>query len=229
MMTPNEVQNGRTTLPGEPGSGSAWRVVLASASPARLKLLRQAGIQPEVVVSAVDESQLGGAAPAVLATGLAELKATTVYTRLTAGRASDQPADRLIVIGCDSVLDVAGEALGKPGSAAAATALWRRLRGSRAGLVTGHHLIVVDAQGERRITRAARTDVSFAWLDDDEIEAYAATGEPEQVAGGFTIDGLGGPFVTGVVGDPHNVVGLSLPLLRLMLAELGVRWTTLWP
>jgi septum formation protein len=95
-------------------------------------------------------------------------------------------------------------------------------------LVTGHHLIVHDALGTRRANRVARTVVHFADLLDEEIRAYAATGEPERVAGGFTIDGLGGPFVTRLEGDPHNVVGLSLPLLRMMLADLGWRWTDLW-
>ncbi|MDR1807784.1 MAG: Maf family nucleotide pyrophosphatase [Propionibacteriaceae bacterium] len=196
------------------------RFVLASASPARLLTLQHAGIDPEVIVSEVDESRVDEPDPVALSARLAELKAEAVFARLG-------PGD-VLVVGCDSVLAFEGRPAGKPGSAEAAIALWRRTRGKTAALVTGHHVIVRTAAGTRRATRSARTVVHFADLSDAEIAAYAATGEPSRVAGGFTIDGLGGPFVTGLEGDPHNVVGLSLPLLRMMLADLGIRWTDLW-
>ncbi|MDR1512378.1 MAG: Maf family nucleotide pyrophosphatase [Propionibacteriaceae bacterium] len=201
-------------------AGPAMRFVLASASPARRHTLRQAGVFPDVVVSDVDESAVTAADPAALAATLAELKAESVFARLDAGA--------VVVVGCDSLLEFEGRPCGKPGSPEAAVALWKRTRGRTAVLVTGHHVVVRDAAGTRRATRSARTVVHFADLADSEIEAYAATGEPERVAGGFTIDGLGGPFVTRLEGDPHNVVGLSLPLLRMMLADLGVAWTSLW-
>jgi septum formation protein len=197
------------------------RLVLASASPGRLDTLVRAGVTPEVIVSDVDESGVEAPDPAGLALKLAELKAEAVFARLEPDRA-------VALVGCDSVLDFEGRALGKPGSAEAAVALWQRIRGRTGTLVTGHHVVVRDAAGTRRATRAAKTVVHFADLLDSEIAAYAATGEPTRVAGGFTIDRLGGPFVTRLEGDPHNVVGLSLPLLRMMLADLGVKWTDLW-
>ena len=199
----------------------AARFVLASASPARRALLQRAGLAPEVIVSHVDESRATQTDPAALASHLAELKAEAVFVLLP-------PDGDLIVVGCDSVLAFEGRPLGKPGSPEAVVALWRRTRGRTAVLVTGHHVVVQDKDGTRRANRVARTIVHFADLSDAEIAAYAATGEPERVAGGFTIDGLGGPFVTRLEGDPHNVVGLSLPLLRMMLADLGRPWTDLW-
>jgi septum formation protein len=194
----------------------APRLVLASRSPARLKTLRQAGLRPEVIVSGVDESQVDEEEPSALALRLAQLKAVAV--------AADQP--RALVLGCDSVLELDGEVLGKPADAADAVARWRRMRGSAGILHTGHCLI--DTHREVWLARAAATQVRFADVSDEEIDAYVATGEPLEVAGAFTIDGLGGAFVTGVTGDPHNVVGLSLPLLRHMLEELGFLWTDFW-
>jgi septum formation protein len=193
---------------------------LASASPARLATLRAAGIDPEVVVSEVDESAIAADSPAELAQLLARAKAEAVWSAL------GQPGDCL-VIGADSILDFEGVPLGKPGTAAAAAALLRRTSGHSGVLVTGHHLIVAQAEVQRR-TQVASTIVHVAALSGAEIDAYVATGEPLQVAGGFTIDGLGGPFIAGIEGDHHNVVGLSLPLLRLMLADCGVPWPTLW-
>lgn len=183
-------------------------VVLASASPARLKLLRQIGIDPEVIVSGVDESAVAGPAADVALT-LAVRKATAV----AAGRPDT------LVLGCDSVLELDGEAHGKPANAADAITRWRRMRGRIGVLHTGHCLI--DTRSGRDAAAVASTVVHFADLTDDEIEAYVATGEPLRVAGAFTIDGLGGAFVERIEGDPHNVVGLSLPLLRRMLADLG--------
>jgi septum formation protein len=193
--------------------------VLASASPARLATLRSAGLDPVVVVSGVDESQLDGLPPAELALQLAELKCGAV-----AGRA-EVPAAAL-VLGCDSVLELDGEALGKPGDADEAVRRWRRMRGRSGVLLTGHCLR--DTATGKVVAATASTIVHFADLDDDEIAAYVATGEPLWVAGAFTVDGLGGAFVRAIEGDHHNVVGVSLPLLRELVAELGHTWTGLW-
>lgn len=195
------------------------RLVLASASPARLATLRNAGLRPDVVVSGVDESQLASDDPAELALGLARLKAQAVADRLEA----EGPA---WVIGCDSVLAIDGDVHGKPVDEAEARARWRRMRGRSGVLHTGHCL--VDTGARREVARAAHTVVHFAEPTDEELDAYLATGEPLQVAGAFTLDGLGGAFVRGIEGDPHTVVGIGLPLLREMFAEIGVRWTDLW-
>ena len=194
-------------------------LVLASASPARLATLRSAGVEPVVIVSGVDESQLDGLPPAELALQLAELKCAAV-----AGRPEVPP--RALVLGCDSVLELDGAALGKPADAEDATARWRAMRG-RSGVLHSGHCLRDTADG-RVASATASTVVHFADVDDDEIATYVATGEPLHVAGAFTVDGLGGAFVTGIEGDHHNVVGLSLPLLRTLLAELGHRWTDLW-
>ncbi|WP_211220979.1 Maf family protein [Nocardioides insulae] len=193
--------------------------VLASQSPARLATLRSAGVEPTVIVSGVDEDQLAGLPPAELALQLAELKCAAV-----AGR-PEVPADAL-VLGCDSVLELDGEALGKPGTPEEAVRRWQAMRGRTGVLVSGHAL--TDVASGRTAAATASTTVHFADLDDEEIAAYVATGEPLHVAGAFTVDGLGGAFVTGIEGDHHNVVGVSLPLLRELVAELGHRWTDLW-
>ncbi len=195
---------------------AAPRLVLASASPARLATLRRAGLDPEVVVSGVDESTVEVTDAADYTTKLAQLKAVAV--------AADQK--NAVVVGCDSVLDLDGEILGKPRDEADAVDRWRRMRGRAGVLHTGH--CVIDTQREVWIARSAATQVRFAHVTDDEVAAYVATGEPGQVAGAFTLDGLGGAFVSGITGDPHNVVGISLPLLRLMLDELGFAWTDFW-
>jgi septum formation protein len=191
------------------------RFVLASQSPARLRTLRGAGVDPVVVVSGVDESTVTGP-PADVALTLAVRKAMAVAAR----------CDDALVLGCDSVLDLDGEALGKPADRADAVARWRAMRGRSGVLHTGHCL--VDTVTKRQAARIASTTVHFADLSDEEIEAYVDTGEPLAVAGAFTIDGLGGPFVERIEGDPHNVVGVSLPLLRVLLQEVGHRWTDLW-
>lgn len=193
------------------------RLVLASRSPARLATLRRAGIEPDVVVSGVDESQLDGLPPADLALGLARLKAAAVVDRVEGSG---------LVLGCDSVLELDGEALGKPGTAEVATARWRAMRGRSGVLHSGHCLHDLDTQAE--VSEVASTTVHFADVTDAEIAAYVATGEPLQVAGAFTIDGFGGAFVAGVEGDHHNVIGVSLPLLRRLVGRLGHRWTDLW-
>lgn len=197
---------------------SAPRLVLASQSPARLATLRAAGLDPEVVVSGVDESVVVTDDAEKLSVELARLKAEAVVQRL-----EGPPA---LVVGCDSVLEIDGEVHGKPGSPEAAIARWRQMRGRSGVLHTGHAL--VDTGSGRRVARAARTVVHFAHLSDEEIEAYVATGEPLRVAGAFTLDGLGGAYVTGIEGDPHTVVGIGLPLLRQMVQELGWAWHQLW-
>jgi septum formation protein len=194
-------------------------LVLASASPARLATLRSAGLDPVVIVSGVDESQLDGLPPAELALQLAELKCAAVAER------GDLPAGAL-VLGCDSVLELDGEALGKPADATEATRRWQAMRGRSGVLHTGHCLR--DGATDRVAAATASTTVHFAEVTDDEIAAYVATREPLHVAGAFTVDGLGGAFVTGIEGDHHNVVGVSLPLVRELAAELGHPWTDLW-
>lgn len=193
--------------------------VLASASPARLATLRSAGFDPQVIVSGVDESQVVGVPPAELALRLAELKCRAVANR------SDLPREAL-VLGCDSVLELDGEALGKPADAADAVRRWEAMRGRSGVLHTGHCLRDTDTGQEAAAT--ASTTVHFADVTDEEIAAYVATGEPLHVAGAFTVDGLGGGFVTGIEGDHHNVVGVSLPLVRGLFRELGHQWTDLW-
>jgi septum formation protein len=195
------------------------RVVLASASPARLATLRAAGVWPEVVVSGVDESGFDQSEPAALARALAVAKARAVAAT-PSGKAAD------LVIGCDSLLDFGGRALGKPADADEAVERWRAMRGRTGTLVTGH--CVIRTADEREATDVASTRVYFTDLDDEEIYAYVRTNEPLSVAGAFTIDGLGGAFVTRIEGDHHNVVGISLPLLRLLVIELGHTWSDLW-
>jgi septum formation protein len=209
--------------------------VLASASPARRALLRAAGLDPEVVVSGVDEDALEaelaaqGRTEAIdVAVELARAKARAVADALV-----PTPEDRtglVLVIGCDSVLDLDGRPLGKPADAEDAVRRWHDMRGRSGRLRTGHTVLVMGPGAQRReVSDVASTLVHFADLDDSTVEAYVATGEPLHVAGAFTLDGLGGPFVDGIEGDPSNVVGLSLPLLRRMLADLGVPWHDLWP
>lgn len=193
-------------------------MILASASPARLAMLRSAGLAPEVIVSGVDETAVSAGTAAALCGELARRKATAVADRPAAAGA--------LVLGCDSVLEYEGETWGKPADAADATARWRRMRGGTGTLHTGHHL--VDTRTGGTAGAVAATTVRFADISDAEIDAYVATGEPLAVAGAFTIDGRGGPFVSGVDGDPGTVVGVSLPLLRTLLATLGVAITDLW-
>ncbi|GAA4985817.1 nucleoside triphosphate pyrophosphatase [Kineococcus glutinatus] len=202
-------------------------LVLASASPARLATLRAAGVEPVVIVSGVDEpavlARYGVTDAEDVALVLAKAKAEEV-----AGR-DDLPADALVV-GCDSVLQLGGEVHGKPADAEQARGRWRAMRGRSGVLHTGHWLVDAREEGSSGATLGAVASVvvHFADLTDEEVDAYVATGEPLRVAGAFTLDGLGGAFVRGVEGDPHAVVGISLPLLRELLGEAGASWTQLW-
>ncbi len=200
------------------------RLVLASASPARLALLKAAGIEPEVIVSNVDESTVDSPDPAVLSGTLARLKAEAVAGGLAANGTGG--SGTTLVLGCDSVLAFEGEILGKPSSADDATRRWKRMRGRHGVLHTGHCLI--DPATGRRAEATSATTVHWADITDAEIAAYVATGEPLYVAGAFTIDGRGAPFVSRIEGDHGTVVGLSLPLFRSLLADLGVSLTSLW-
>lgn len=189
------------------------RFVLASASSGRLQTLHNAGVEPEVQVSGVDEDAITAASPAELVQALAHAKAVEV--------AGQQSGD-LLVLGCDSMLEIDGVALGKPATEAEAVRRWQQMRGRSAVLHTGHTLIeIADSSTVRMLERVASTEVRFGTPSDAEIEAYIATGEPLRVAGAFTVDGFGGWFVEAITGDHHNVVGLSLPLLRKMVLELG--------
>ncbi|SDE27558.1 septum formation protein [Blastococcus fimeti] len=195
------------------------RLVLASASPARLSLLRQAGLAPEVVVSHVDESAYYAPRVAEQVALLAAAKAAAV---------AKQETDAL-VIGADSLLEFGGKPLGKPADAADARDRWRRMSGRSGVLHTGQALFDVrDGAVASRDIAVASTVVYFAEPTQPEIEAYLATGEPLAVAGAFTLDGLGAPFVRRVEGDPAAVVGLSLTVLRTQLAKRGLAITDLW-
>jgi len=211
------------------------RLLLASASPARLATLASAGIDALVCASGIDEEAVLAAAgerfgtldPADAVLVLAQAKAQWVVER-----PHGDPDDDLLVLGCDSMLELAGAILGKPVDAADAVARWQSMRGRSATLHTGHWLIDDrdPAAGGTGGTLGATssTVVHFADLTDAEIDAYVSTGEPLAVAGAFTIDGLGGPFVTRIEGDHHGVVGVSLPLLRELLGEIGVTIPDLW-
>jgi septum formation protein len=232
---------GRTAPPEPAGSplarvarvSSAPTLVLASASPARLATLRSAGLAPFVLVSGVDEDAAvrpyGELAADEVALVLARAKAEAVAAVLDGDSAPEDAPASAVVLGCDSVLELDGEVHGKPVDAAEATARWRRMRGHSGVLHTGHWVVDLREDGSGATLGAvASTTVHFADVSDEEIEAYVATGEPLAVAGAFTTDGLGGAFVRGIEGDHHTVVGVSLPLLRDLLGECGVAWTSLW-
>lgn len=192
------------------------RFILASASPARLQVLRSAGIEAEVMVSGVDEDAVSGA-PEELASTLATLKARAVAASMT---------DPAIVVGCDTLLELDGQALGKPVSVPDAQARWRAMSGRSATLLTGHCLVRTDTN--QHAVGVARTEVTFGEPTEAEIAAYVATGEPLKVAGAFTIDGRGGWFVERLLGDHTNVIGISLPLVRQLLSDLKLSVTDFW-
>ena len=208
-----------------PAGLSPTAFVLASASPARLAVLRAAGVEPTVHVSGVDEdaltATLGAVPPAQLVTALAGAKAADV--------AGAHRFDDAVVVGCDSMLHLGDDVLGKPHTVEVARERWRAMAGRSGDLLTGHAVLRVRA-GEvvAEATAAQTTTVRFASPTDAEVEAYLATGEPLEVAGAFTLDGLGGWFVEGIDGDPSSVVGIGLPLVRRLLTEVGVSVTDLW-
>jgi septum formation protein len=193
-------------------------LVLASASPARLRLLRDAGIEPTVVVSGIDEDGIADDDPYALVERLAIAKAESV--------AALPSVHGELVLGCDSMLEFYGEVLGKPGSAVAATERWVRMRGQTARLLTGHCLI--DTATDSQVCEVGETVVHFGEPTDAEIAAYVASGEPLHVAGAFTLDGKAAPFIDGIEGDASNVIGLSLPVLRRLLAKLDIGIVELW-
>lgn len=233
-------------------------LLLASASPARLSTLRSAGLAPQVRVSSVDEdavlaegrARFGTLEPVDAVLLLAQAKAEDVTRALESEQADglgasdgsdDHGADGAdgvqasvpdLVVGCDSMLELDGEIFGKPADAATAVARWRSMRGRSGVLHTGHWVVDLrdpeDGGTGGTLGATSSTTVHFAELSDEEIDAYVATGEPLAVAGAFTLDGKGGAFVTGVEGDHHGVVGISLPLLRELVGQVGVRWTDLW-
>ena len=226
------------------------RLVLASASPARRATLIAAGITPLVRVSTVDEDAVlaalpGGRAfsgtattPADEVSALAAAKCLDVCEALARNSPDLPDGEPVLVVGCDSMLEIGGQMLGKPHTPEVARERIAAMRRSTATLWTGHCAAILapasSAQdGDTRVvtasvTRSASTLVHFGDISDAEIDAYVATGEPLHVAGSFTVDGLGGPFIEGVTGDYHSVVGISLPLLRAMATELRVFWPDLW-
>ncbi|MDO5049475.1 MAG: Maf family protein [Actinomycetaceae bacterium] len=224
--------------------------MLASASPARAATLRSAGIEPLIRVSNADEdavlARFDNADSAEQATqkvvALAEAKAAAVVPLIGADELLSFAAQtgmaaptEAIVVACDSMLEVDGALLGKPHSPEVAFERIRKLSGNDVTLHTGHTVVHLQISAADRTVKVSAersgscaTTVHFTELDDDEIRAYIATGEPLEVAGSFTIDGLGGPFIAGVTGDPHSVVGISLPLVRQIAKEVGVFWPSLW-
>ena len=207
-------------------------LVLASTSPARLILLRSGGIEPVTIAPGVDEDAVSQRANEMgLISSVEDMVHILAKAKAEAVAALPQAAGAL-VIGCDSALEFAGEALGKPHEPEVALARWRRMRGQTGTLHTGHWLIdnrspvAGEPSPAKGIVKSSK--VHFAKLSDDEIEKYVATGEPLKVAGAFTIDGLGGAFIESIEGDSHTVVGLSLSALRELTLGLGVEYTSLW-
>ncbi|MEH2056482.1 MAG: nucleoside triphosphate pyrophosphatase [Nostoc sp.] len=190
--------------------------VLASASPARRRLLQTVGIEPIVRPSDFDESQIELSDPAELVKTLADYKAKTVAPQF----------ESALIMGCDSVLSMNGEIYGKPADTSEAIARWQIMQGNFGDLYTGHTLI--DLQENRTLVKSQVTRVYFAQMSDKAIEAYVATGEPLKCAGAFAIEGFGSLFVEKIAGCHSNVIGLSLPLLRQMLGELGYDVTDFW-
>lgn len=206
------------------------KIVLASTSPARLRLLNDAGIDPIVVSPGVDEEHVSNMAmQAGLITNTADL--VLLLAKAKAEAVMNHPdAQGALIIGCDSALDLDGEALGKPHEPEVAIERWKSMRGRSGRLYTGHWLIDnrISTPMPAATGLASNTTVHFADLSDSEIIAYVGTGEPLKVAGAFTIDGLGGAFITAIEGDAHTVVGLSLTTLRDLCLKLDVEYPSLW-
>ncbi|MBW4467033.1 MAG: septum formation inhibitor Maf [Pegethrix bostrychoides GSE-TBD4-15B] len=191
-------------------------LVLASASTARLRLLRTAGIEPVVHPSDFDESQVQLDNPADLVQRLAEGKAAAVAAQLNG----------MMILGCDSVLVLGGQIYGKPANPAEAIQRWQQMRGQTGALYTGH--VLIDQVQRRQLVRYQITEVEFALVSQRQIEAYVATGEPLHCAGCFALEGRGGLFIESIRGCHSNVIGLSLPLLRQMLATLSYDVSDYW-
>ena len=193
-------------------------LILASASPSRLRLLESVGITPKVIVSGVNEEavEFESLTPAELVVALAILKAHTI---------KDQAPVNSLIIGCDSTFEFEGKSLGKPETKENAIKRCKQLSGKSGYLHTGHCLI--DLKQGIELSEKSTSKVIFAQISDEEITDYVNSGEPLQVAGGFTLDGLSSPFITKIEGDPSGIIGLSLPLLRKMIISLGYSWPEL--
>ena len=194
------------------------QVILASSSASRLRLLESAGITPKVIVSGVDEeaSEFDSLSPSELVIALAILKAHTV---------KESALENSLIIGCDSTFEFNGKSLGKPGNRENAIARCKELSGKSGFLHTGHCLI--DLKQGIELSERSTAKVQFAQMTQVEILDYVDSGEPLNVAGGFTLDGLSAPFITNIEGDPSGIIGLSLPLLRKMIISLGYSWPEL--
>ncbi|BDT85282.1 septum formation inhibitor Maf [Nocardia cyriacigeorgica] len=203
-------------------------MVLASASPARRTVLRSAGIEPVVRVSEVDEDAIAAALPAdtppqQVVVELAKAKAATI-----AAAVPEYAAD-CVVVGCDSMLLIDGTLQGKPHTPEVARARWNAMAGRSAELITGHCVLrLLDGAVTAEAVDCSSTTIHFAKPEPEALDAYIATGEPLQVAGAFTLDGLGGWFVDRIDGDPSSVIGIGLPLLRRLLDDVGVGVADLW-
>ncbi|GAC56735.1 Maf-like protein [Gordonia hirsuta DSM 44140 = NBRC 16056] len=211
------------------------RVLLGSASPARRGVLRAAGIDPLVLVSDLDEDALAAGLAdrpaAEVVTELAKAKGAAIVAQVLASADPElaQVAADGVVLTCDSMLLLDGELAGKPKTPAVARERWRRMRGHTGELLTGHTVTRMRDGAVAQVSAGTRgTRISFSDVSDEVIDAYVATGEPLQVAGAFTLDGLGGWLLDGIDGDPSSVIGISLPLTRELLGEVGVSVTDLW-
>ena len=198
------------------------RIILASASPSRKRLLESVGITPEIIVSGVDEEtpKLLSLPPAELVIALAILKAHTVHQK-------NKVVSSALIIGCDSTFEFNGQSLGKPGSTENAIERCRMLSGKSGYLHTGHSVIDTDQGIE--VSDISTSKVTFAKMSEEEIQDYVDSKEPLEVAGGFTLDGLSAPFITHIEGDPSGIIGLSLPTLRKITINLGLKWSDVSP
>lgn len=216
-------------------------LVLASQSPARRRILQEAGITPIIKVSQVDEDsildRIPDASPAEKVCALAEAKGRAVASAICAGQfppyEAALPEDECVLVACDSMLEASGELLGKPHNPQVALARVKALSKAHTTLWSGHYLADMRCDKDgwqvlREDTRPSSTDIHFGSINDEEARAYVASGEPLEVAGSFTIDGLGGAFIEAIEGDHHNVIGISLPLIRTMMADMGLQWVNLW-
>lgn len=231
----------------DPETQDQVKVILASASPARLETLRSAGIEPDVLVSNIDEeaviSHLSRGRTSI--PPASEQVATLAFTKgestandianATGAKIGSNGEKWALLIACDSMLEFEGQTYGKPADAEEAAARISALQGKEATLWTGHHLVLLESENYddnwepvARRTATTSTTIYFGPMTKEEVKAYVTSGEPLEVAGAFTIDGLGGAFINGISGDPHSVVGISLPIIRKLAKELGIFWPALW-